>query len=117
MAADDGADGLAGQLHPLERGPVAARCQPVPTDGPALLEVDHREVRVIADRDAPLPHQAEDALRPRRGQFDEPAQRQAPFPPMVRRTGTRRLKPGMPLGAAGWGFDLPGTVEARSGKE
>jgi hypothetical protein len=40
--------------------------QASPADRPALLEVDHGEIGVIAERDAALADEAEDALWPER---------------------------------------------------
>src|SRR5471030_179729 len=56
--------------------PADARGDPAVGDGLAPLEIDHRKVGVIADRDAALGRDAEQPRRARAGEIDQPRERQ-----------------------------------------
>src|SRR5262249_37600014 len=75
-ASDDGEPRQAPHALARERGPAAAADDPGIIDHPIGLTVDDREVGVVADDDAALANDAEDARRPGAGEVDESLQAQ-----------------------------------------
>ena len=70
-AAHERADRPAGHGDAVIRRPAGARGDPAVGDGLAALEIDHREVGVIARRDPALAGDAVNPRRPGAGQIDE----------------------------------------------
>ena len=101
-------DRPAGHRLAVVGRPAAARGDPGVADRLGALQVDDREVGVVADRDPAL---ADDAEQPRRagaGQVDEARQGQPPRRDMVEHDGHERLHAGHARGALGIGLGLLG---------
>src|SRR3546814_8352276 len=60
----------------LEGGPAALRLQPIGLDRPPGLQIDQREVAVIADGDAAFSGDVVEALGAGGSQVDQPLERQ-----------------------------------------
>ena len=93
LPAQDGGHRPALGRHAVERRPAAARGDPAVLDGARQAQIDDGEIGVIAARDAALAGDAENALRPRRGEIDEALQASVALVDMIqqdRRPGSAR---------------------------
>ena len=106
LAADDRADRPAGDRLAVIGRPAGARGDPGVGDRLAPLQVDDREVGVVADGDAALAGDAEDARRTGRGQIDEALERQPAGGDMVEHDRHQRLHAGHAGGRGGIGLRL-----------
>ena len=101
-AAHERADRPAGDRHAVIGRPAGARGDPAIGDGLAPLEIDHREVGVVADGDAALAGDAEQARRPGAGEIDEARISDSrPALTWSSMIGTSVCTPVMPEGVAG----------------
>ncbi len=78
LPAHDRADRPAFDLPPGEGSPPRFAADPLIVDDALAFEVDDGQVGVVAERDAALAGDAENALRPGAGQIDEARQAEAP---------------------------------------
>src|SRR4051794_1588982 len=94
VPANDRADRPAGHRDAVIRGPAAFRGDPAIADGLAALEVDDREVAIVAGGDPTLARDAEKPLRPGTGEVDEALEGEASGVDVVEHERNERLHAG-----------------------
>src|ERR1043166_6366677 len=90
-STDDRGEGPAGRLHAVDRRPAAFGRHPGILDAPLSLEIDEGEVGVVAQRDAALAGDAEDALSAGAGEIDKTLKRQAAGVDVIEQDSDQRL--------------------------